>query len=242
MLRRPRPLAGPLLFPGGKFRQLGLRVQRTEPHADFVLFPVPAINQRDLPLLREDAENIFELVHAVDWPAGERDDLVIDAQPATVRVRLVENLRDDDRPVRITRNRRAQRRVVDNPARAKVTQKIADLIDRDRVAGARVHSAALRNRDAAVNTDQFAGPVEERSAGIPRIDGRVDLQAVGVFQNRISRVLITVDAAHDAVSRRRLKIGGEQKGVSEHIDPVAGADGIAVAPRGSRKIVAAQRA
>ena len=111
--------------------------------------------------------------------------------------------------------------MVDDAPGAQITQEVADLIDRDRVAGARVHSAALRNRDAAVNADQFAGPVEERSAGIARIDRRVDLQAVGVFQNRIGRVLVAVDAAHDAEGRRRLKIRGEQKRVSEHIDPVA---------------------
>ena len=102
VLRRPRRFAGPASPAAESISASSrLRVQRTQSHADFVLLPVAAINERHLPLFREDAENIFELVHAVDRPAGEGDDLVVDAQSAAIGVRLVENLRDDDRPVRI---------------------------------------------------------------------------------------------------------------------------------------------
>ena len=128
--------------------------------------------------------------------------------------------------------------MVDDAARPQVAQKIADLVDGDRVAGAGVHPAALRDRNAAVDADQFSGPVEERPPRIARVDRRVDLQAIGVFEDRVGRILVAVHAAHDPVGRGRLKVGREQKGISEDVDPVPGADRIAVAPRRRREIVA----
>ena len=82
-------------------------MQRTQPHADFVLFAVAAIGQRHFPVFGKDAENIFELVDAANGSSREGDQLIVDPQAAAIRVGLFLNLRDDDRPVRITRNRRA---------------------------------------------------------------------------------------------------------------------------------------
>ena len=80
-----------------------------------------------------------------------------------------------------------------------MAEEVLDLVDRDGIADADVHAAALFERAAAVDADQPALGIEQRAAGVAGIDRGVGLQAVGVFQQRAGRILIAMHAGDDAV-------------------------------------------
>ena len=139
------------------------------------------------------------------------------------------------RPSSSQSTRGAERGVVDDPAAVERAEEVLDLVDRDGVADADVHPAALLERAAAVDADQPALGVEQRAAGVARVDRGVGLQAVGVFQQRAGRVLVAVDAGDDPVGHGGLEVGGQQEGVAHGEDPVADADLVAVAQLGVGK-------
>ena len=56
--------------------------------------------------------------------------------------------------------------------------------------------------------DQFTGRIKQRTARVTRIDRRVGLDTVGIFEQRAGRVLVTVRARNDPVSNRRREVGG----------------------------------
>ena len=62
-------------------------------------------------------------------------------------------------------------------------------------------------------TNQFYGNLVFE-LWITRIDRRIDLNAIGIFQNRACGILITMDAADDAISDCRVKVGCQQKRVA----------------------------
>ena len=79
-------------------------------------------------------------------PAAEADDFVVDAQPAAKGVGCFEDILDDHAAVGVPIDRGAERGVVDDPAAVQRAEKVLDLIDRDGVARADVHPAALFER------------------------------------------------------------------------------------------------
>src|SRR5690606_33336188 len=74
-----------------------------------------------------------------------------------------------------------------------------------------------------------------------RVDGRVDLNAVGVFEDGAGRVLIAMHAAHNPVRHCGGEVGRQKKRVPNHINPVPHADVIAVANLCDRKIIPAEQ-
>ena len=132
--------------------------------------------------------------------------------------------------------------MIDDPAALQMAQEPLDLVDRNRVADADVHAAALFERAAAVDADQPAVGVEQRPAGVAGIDRRVGLQAVGVFEQRAGRVLVAMHAGDDAVGDRRLEIVGQQKRIADDVGPIADPHGVAVAELGGGKVRLRRRA
>ena len=122
-----------------------------------------------------------------------------------------------------------------------MAEEILDLIDRDGIADADVDPAPFFERAAAVDADQPALVVEQRTAGVAGIDRRVGLQAIGIFQQRAGRILIAMHARDHAVGDARLEIGGQQERIADRKAAVAGPHPIAVGHFGSGKIVAAQQ-
>ena len=97
-------------------------------------------------------------------PTGERDQLVIRFEAATMCVAVVDDVRDhhprlhavfflvlDDRP---------EAGVVGIQTGAEVAQEVLDLVHGNRVANTRVDSAALFERDPAVDPNQLPVHVE----------------------------------------------------------------------------------
>ena len=88
----------------------------------------------------------------------------------------------------------------------------------------------LADLQSIVRTDDdLALLVEKRAAGVAGVERRVELDAVGILEERAGRVLVAVDAAHDPVRNGGREIGGEQEGVPDHINPFADGKGVAVA-------------
>ncbi len=102
----------------------------------------------------------------------------------------------------------AQRGVVGVDADAQVAHEVLDLVDGDGIADAGVDPAALLQRDTTVDTDQFAVHVEQRAARVTGVDRGVDLDAVGILQQRAGRVLVTVNAADQAEGDGRREVRG----------------------------------
>ena len=173
--------------------------------------------------------------------AAERDDLVVVAQAAAIGVGRFQDVRDAHAAAVAHRDRRAERGVIDDPAALQAAEEILDLVDRDGVADADVHAAALFEAAAAVDADQFAVGVEQRAAGVAGVDRGVGLDAVGVFQQRAGRLLVAVRAGDDAVGHGRLKIGGQQERIADGEAPVADLHLVAVGHLGGGKVVAAQQ-
>ena len=173
-------------------------------------------------------------------PSAEADDFVVVAQPAAVGVGGFEDVVDHDAAVGVAVHRGAERGVIDDPAAVERAEEVLDLVDRDGVARADVHPAALLERAAAVDADQAALGVEQRAAGVAGVDRGVGLDAVGVFQQRAGRKLVAMHAGDDAVGDRGLQIGGQQERVAHGEDPIARADLVAVAQFGAGEIVAAE--
>ena len=123
----------------------------------------------------------------------------------------------------------------------KVAEELLDLIDRDGIAHADVDSSSLLERAATVDADQLALGVEQRAARVAGIDGRIGLDAVGVFQQRAGRRLVAMHARDDPVGNGRLKIGGQQEGIADGETPVADAHRVAVAQFRRREIIAAEQ-
>ncbi len=121
-----------------------------------------------------------------------------------------------------------------------MAHEILDLIDRQRVAHAGIHRAALvlHHRAAAVDADQLALHVEERAAAAAGIDRRVDLDAVVVLDDEAGRVLVAMHAADHAEGDARHEVGGQPLRVAHGDGPVPFVNEIAVAQRGDRELLA----
>ncbi len=131
-----------------------------------------------------------------------------------------------------------QRGVVGVQSGAQMAEEVLDLVDRDRVADAGIDAAALIERTAAVDADQFALHVKERPAGIARVDRGVDLDAIGVFEQRPCRILVAMHAGNQAEGDGGREVGREQERIAHGQRPVALLDLVAVAQRGEGKLLA----
>ena len=131
--------------------------------------------------------------------------------------------------------------MIDDPPAAQDAEEILDLVDGNGIAHVDAHAAPLVERAAAVDAHDLPLAVEQRAAGVARIDRGVGLQAVGIFQERAVGELVAMDAGDDAAGDRGLEVGGQQERVAHGEDPVAGAQAVAVAQFGMGKVVAAQQ-
>src|SRR6476661_1198945 len=118
-------------------------------------------DDRHAPAFGEDAKDVFEPVGRVNWPAGERDDLVVVAQPTAEGVRRFQDIRDADGAAISHRDGRAKRGMIDDSPAFEIAEEILDLIDRDRIADADVDAAPLLEAAAAVDADQIAIAIEQ---------------------------------------------------------------------------------
>ena len=202
--------------------------------------PVAAEGERNPPPLRINPQHVLEAVGCLDRPAAERDDLVVVAEAAAVGIGRFEDVADDHAAVLVEGHRRPQGRMIDDSAALQVAEEVLHLVDRDRIARPHVDAAPLFERTPADNADQPACGVKQRPARVARINRGVGLDAVGVLQERARGELVAVDPGDHAVGHGRLKIGGQQEGISHHVGPVADRHRVAVAHRRGREIVAAK--
>src|SRR5262249_18332486 len=118
---------------------------------------------------------------------------------------------------------------------AQLAEEVLDLIAGDGVAGTGVDPAAFFKRASAVDANDFPVEIEEGTAAVARIDRRLGLQTVGVFENETGWMLIPVRAADDAEGDRRREVGGQEKRVPHRQRPIANAYLVAVAQDSKRK-------
>src|SRR5690606_13191867 len=159
---------------------------------------------------------------------------------APPRIGVLENVRHDHAAIAVRRNGGAERRVVDDPATAQVTEKMLDLVDRDRIPDTDIDAPALLERAPPIDADELAVGVEQRAARVTWIDGGIGLDAVGVFEQRAGRILITVNARDDAVGKRRLEIGRQQERITDREAPIPDADRVAIGHFRGGKIIATE--
>ena len=131
--------------------------------------------------------------------------------------------------------------MVADAARPERPEEVPQLVRRDRIPGADVHAPPLLERRPAVDADQPPHRIEEAAPGVARIDRGIDLDAVGVFQDRARGKLVAVHARDDARADRGLQIGAEQEGVADRKAFVADLHAITVGQLGDRKIIAAEQ-
>ena len=120
------------------------------------------------------------------------------------------------------------------------SEEVSHLVGRDGVAHTHVDAAAFLERRPAVDADDPALRIEQSATGIARVNRRIDLQAVGVFEDRARGKLVASHSRHDAGADRRLEVGGQQERVACGEAEVADFDVIAVGQFGVGKVVAAQ--
>ena len=120
------------------------------------------------------------------------------------------------------------------------SEKVPQLIGRDGIAHAHIDAAALFERSPAVDTDDPALGIEQAAAGIPRIDRRIDLQAVGILEDRAGGKLVASHPRYDAGADRGLEVGRQQERVAGGEAEVAHLDVVAVGQFGRGKVVASE--
>ena len=115
------------------------------------------------------------------------------------------------------------------------------MVGRYRIAHADVYSPSLLKRCPPIQTNNIASGIEERASGVARVNRRIHLQAVGVFQNRAGGELVAMRARHDTGTDGRLEIGCQQKWVAGSKAKIAYLDQIAIRKCRIGKIVAAHQ-
>jgi hypothetical protein len=119
-----------------------------------------------------------------------------------------------------------------------VAEEVLDLVDRDGVADTAIHPPPLLERPAAVDPDQLAGEVEERTAGVAGIDRRVDLDAVGILERPPPlRRLVAVHPADEPEGHGRSEVERQPERVAHGQRPVADPHPVAVPERNERELV-----
>ena len=131
--------------------------------------------------------------------------------------------------------------MVADATRPERPEEMSQLIRRDRIPGADVDSPPLFKRRPAIDADQPPHRIEEAAAGVAGIDRGINLNAVGVFQDRARGKLVAMHAGDDARADRRLQISTKQEGVADGEAFVANLHAIAIGHLGDRKIIAAEQ-
>ena len=162
-------------------------------------------------------------------------------QSAAIGVGRFQDVGDQHAALVVGGDAGAQRGMIDDPPAVQDAEEILDLVDGNGIAHVDAHAAPLVERAAAVDAHNLPLAVEQRAAGIARIDRGVGLQAVGIFQQRAVGELVAMHAGDDAAGDGGLEVGGQQERVAHGKDPVAGAEVVAVAELGMGKVVAAQQ-
>ena len=112
-----------------------------------------------------------------------------------------------------------------------MAHKVLDLVNGYGITDPRIDPATLVERTPAVDADQFALHVEERPAAIAGIDRCIDLDAIGVFQKRPFRVLVTMHAADQTERDGGSEVGRQHERIAHGQGPIALLDPVAVAQR-----------
>ena len=239
--RRRRPLARRLLrLALDDIRQIRSGMHASQPDENLLTAATAAIHQRHTPAGRQRAEHILECIDGADTAARQRHHFVVVSQPALPGIGRFEDVRHDHATVGAGGHRGAQRGVIDQASPLEQAEKVSQLVGRDGVAHPHVDAATLLERCPPVDADDPALRVEQAAAGVARIDRGVDLQAVGIFEDRAGRKLVAPRARHDAGADRRLKIRGEQKRIAGGEAEITHLDLIAIGKRGEWKVVAAE--
>ena len=219
-------------------QQFLLRVDTRQSDKDVRALPVPTVTERNAPTLGKDSQRVLESVDRADGTSPKGDQYVTVFQSSPSGVRRGQDVGNDHLTVLTGRHRGAQGRVIDNPTASQVAHEVLDLIDADGIPHAHVDASPFFERAATVDADQVAVGIEQRTTGVAGIDRGVGLDAIGVFQQRAGRILVTMDAGHDAVGHGRLKVGCQKKRVANREAPIAHAHFVAVGKRRRGEIVA----
>ena len=171
------------------------------------------------PSLGEQAQYVLIVIAIGDRAAGKGNQFISHIQPPALRIAIFDDARHHDGVFtsffRAVANEGAERGVIGVEAGPQMAHEVLDLVDRDGVADAGVDAAAFVERAAAVDADQLALHVEQRAAGVARVDRRVDLDAIGVFEKAVpTGILIAMDAADQAEGHGRREVGGQQERVA----------------------------
>src|SRR5438105_3014702 len=129
-------------------------------HESRVLFSLLMKYERHAPAFGKNAERILEAVGGVNLPAAKGNDFVVVPQAAAKGIGRFENVRDLHAAGVAHRHRRAERRMIDNPATLQAAEKVLDLIDRDRIANTDIDAAPFFKAAATVDADQIPLGVE----------------------------------------------------------------------------------
>jgi len=128
--------------------------------------------------------------------------------------------------------------VVDHAARPQVPEEVHRLFDGDSVSDTNVDATTFFERATAVDADQFAFCVEERSSGIPWVDSGIGLDAVAVFEDGAGGVLVSMDTADQAVGYSWLQVCREHEWVAGGEAPLPDTYRVAISDGSDREVIA----
>ena len=223
---------------GDDLGQLAGGVESGETDEDLLAAARAPVDQRHAPPGRKRAEDILQGVDRPHGAAGHRHHLVVIPQPTAVGVGRFENVGDDDPSVVGAGDRRPEGGMIDEASPFQAAEELAELVRRDRVADTDVHPAPLLERGPPVDPDHPPLRVEQAAPRIAGIDGRIDLETVGVLEDRAGRELVAPCPGDDPGADRRAEVGGEEEGIARREAEVSHLDQIAVGELGKGEIVA----
>ncbi len=202
-------------------QQLLPRVDTGESYVNVASFFFVTKRQRNSPPAWKRTEHVLETVDGRHGSAGKRQQLVAIPQTTAIGIRGVQDVGHDHSSAIVRRDGGSQRGVIHDPTAVQAAEEFLDLVDRDRVAHTDVDSSSLFKGAASVDSDQAALGVEEWPSGVARIDGRVGLNAVGVFQECAGGRLIAMNARHDAIRKDGWKSVASKNGLptAKHQSP-----------------------
>ena len=119
--------------------------------------------------------------------------------------------------------------MVHNAAGTQLPEKIHGLFDRNGVSNADIHAATLLKRTSTVDSNQLTTNIEKRPTRVTRVDGSIGLNAIAIFENRTTWVLVSTNTTNQTIRDGGLEIGGQHKWVSCSKAPLSNSDLVAIA-------------
>ena len=116
-----------------------------------------------------------------------------------------------------------------------------DLIERNGVSPANIDPPSFFKRATPVDSNEVAVFVEQRATGIAWVDGGICLDAIGIFKERASWVLVAMNSGNDSIGYGWIEVSGQKKGVADRKAPVAHANFVTVLQRCYRKIIPSKK-